>query len=138
MNIENSYSPLDKSEIEAFETEIGHGLPEPYKPFLMQHNGGEPEPSYFCYKQQIGDEFLENCSRVQVFLGLTYSEAYELMWTLNIFKHRVPINFLLIAENGTGGLIYISLYGDDEGSIYFWDMELEKEIEEEYPDYDNA
>lgn len=139
MDFKNSYSPLDKSEIEAFEKKIGHVLPEEYKTFLMEHNGGQPEPSYFCYQEKIFDQVIQNCNRVRVFLAIADGEAYELRWTLDTFKHRIPINFLPIAENGTGSLICISLYGEDKGGIYFWDAELEEEIEAgKLPDYYNA
>ncbi|HEY7327587.1 MAG TPA: SMI1/KNR4 family protein [Gemmataceae bacterium] len=42
--------PTTDAQIAAFETYIGHKLPTDYRQFLLQHNGGHPEPDAFLLR----------------------------------------------------------------------------------------
>jgi hypothetical protein len=44
------------AQISAFETYVSYKLPTDYRQFLLQHNGGRPEPDAFVLKAHRGDE----------------------------------------------------------------------------------
>jgi hypothetical protein len=48
--------PTTDAQIEAFEAYIGHKLPADYRQFLLQHNGGHPEPDAFLLNTGCGEE----------------------------------------------------------------------------------
>jgi hypothetical protein len=48
--------PTTDAQIVAFETYIGHKLPTDYRQFLLQHNGGHPEPDAFLLNAGYGEE----------------------------------------------------------------------------------
>lgn len=48
--------PTTDAQISAFETYIGHKLPTDYRQFLVQHNGGHPEPDAFLLNTGDGEE----------------------------------------------------------------------------------
>lgn len=48
--------PTTDSQISAFEAYIGHKLPPDYRQFLLQHNGGHPEPDAFLLNAGYGEE----------------------------------------------------------------------------------
>jgi hypothetical protein len=48
--------PTTDAQIAAFEKHIGHKLPTDYRRFLLQHNGGHPEPDAFLLNAGYGEE----------------------------------------------------------------------------------
>lgn len=125
---------MSEVDIERFEKEIGYPLPTEYRAFLLKHNGGWPTPpnvfvtsegdkiavSFFFYLEEDGDED-------KYFEGLRNNYL--------MFTGRVPEDLLPIAS--CAGLVCIGLFGDNKGSIFYWDRENEAD-ENEAPWYDNV
>ncbi len=117
-NMRNPGRQLSETDIEDVEAQLGFKLPPNYRAFLKKYNGGRPEPALFPIegmdKNPEGD--------IQVFFGGDREiESSNLVWNAEASSGRMPANLLPIACNGCGGLICLSLWGDDAGSVLFWD-----------------
>lgn len=113
---------LTMIDIHKIETQIGKKLPEPYKDFLLKHNGGRPNPDCFPIEGEDVDQF----GGVQFFFGLNLPiKALDILWNYRTFHKRVPNNILPIACDGSGNIICMSLRKSDYENIYFWDHERE-------------
>ena len=119
IKVNNCARQLELSDMSNIESMIGGVLPNQYKNFLLQFNGGRPESSVFKI------EGLENnpVGKIQVFLGIDREiESSNIDWNYDVFKGRVPSDILPIARTGTGDLICIGIKENKFGKIYFWDM----------------
>lgn len=118
--------PLSKEQIEVVEKRMGIRLPDDYKEFLMQFNGGQPEPATFDF---TGVDGCENDSVVNNFLSIHdgKEDNFEIDYFFYTKNKRIPDNVAPIARDPAGNLICICLSGSNRGKIYFWDHELEFE-----------
>ena len=54
--------PTDALQLAALEKYIGHSLPKDYREFLLQFNGGRPDPNAFTLQSDYGeDEDVVHC-----------------------------------------------------------------------------
>ena len=88
----------------------------------MQYNGGRPEPNTYPLlgldKHPYGV--------VHFFFGIDGPiESYSLDWVYEVASGRIPDNLFPIACDDGGDLLCLSLYGDDAGSVVFWDYYAE-------------
>lgn len=118
---------LQEKILAEFERKHGFLLPTTYRAFLLEHNGGTPEPSSYCRKRNKKPS--EEC---RYFFGLqcgrSYAEIEDALETyLGEDETRIPRRLLPIAEDSFGNLICLSLRGEDVGKVYFWDHEEELE-----------
>lgn len=114
--------PLTQERITILERELGIVLPDDYKAFLLQFNGGRPDPGDFPIRGLESNPF----GRIRLFPRVDgVIESSNLDLSYNIYAGRIPMNFIPIARTGTGDLICLSLRGRDQGCVYFWDHEEE-------------
>lgn len=125
-----SKKPATSEEISDFEKEIKSDLPSDYKIFLMEYNGGQPQPDSFKFFSDRDD-----ASSVDRFLSLGKEKNSNLLKYYNIYRNRIPPGFIPIAHDAGGSLIIMELKVNDNG-IYFWDHEVEVD-EGESPDVNN-
>lgn len=118
--VHESKQPLNSDRLKEFEHKFEMTLPNDYRDFLLTYNGGYPEPDGFWIQGMDG-----NGSLVDRFLGIHGGEHDNLLGYLEIYKERIPPNFLPIAHDPGGNLICMSVEGEDKGKIYFWDHEEE-------------
>lgn len=133
MVIQNSRHKIDDKELSDLETRLKMKLPNDYKKFLLQNNGGIPIPNVFDF---IDGDGQNSNSLVHYFYAVYNDNGHDnLENNYNFFKseRRIPSNILPIAEDPFGNMICISVSGDDYGKVYFWDHELEGQSES----YDN-
>ena len=114
---------IEETEIIEFEKRNGISIPEEYRAFLLDNNVFFVEPSNF---------FLMHVSNINTsdrpddtlsyFLGFAddENEPKKLDWALEIYKGRIPDNYLPIGYDLGGNVICIGLNGDKKGKIYFW------------------
>lgn len=126
-----SKKPATSEEISDFEKEIKSGLPSDYKSFLMENNGGQPQPDSFKFFSDRDD-----ASSVDRFLSLGKEKNSNLLKYYNNYRNRIPSGFIPIAHDAGGNLIIMELKVNNN-RIYFWDHELEVD-EGEYPDMNNV
>ena len=119
------------ADVERLETTIGRILPDDFKRFLMQFNGGRPEPNTYPLLGLDKNPY----GVVHFFFGIDGPiESYSLDWVYEVASGRIPDNLFPIACDDGGDLLCLSLYGDDAGSVVFWDY-----YAEHYPPtYDNV
>lgn len=109
-------APVSDSEITSFEERHRLLLPRSYRIFLLQTNGGRPEPPTFPI-----EGFLDNpLGDVQVFFGLNANEPTEdLDQVLNEIAESVPAGILPVGR--TAGDDFICLDLRKRGApVVFW------------------
>jgi len=117
-NTERKASPADLSKTEQV---LGREFPWDYREFLQEFNGGVPESNIFNFAHH------SQGFSVSRFFGIGLNSSNDLMTRQNVFKGRLPKDFLPIADASGGNLVCISLSNHKYGSIYFWNHELESE-----------
>lgn len=118
--IVNSYEKLSVEQIKQFESDHDVILPEKYKHFLLQWNGGYSEPSVF----KISDE--QGASVLNVLNGI--GDMYDnLEKVLDIYEGRLPAGFIPIGDDPGGNVICVGTKEPYYEKIYFWDHEQESD-----------
>ncbi len=108
-------------DIQNFEAKVGAKLPEDYKEFLLQYNGGSP--------RQPNEVTSHSSASVRSFLGFNSESVRDLNKVTESYTGRIPKSTIPIAADESGNLIVMSLEEVRFGSVYFWDHELEVEDE---------
>lgn len=115
----NKYGVLSEEILRRFEFQVGALLPEQFREFLLQHNGGKPIPSDFKISNDDG-------SSLHHVYGLHGGPDYSnIAGVHNVFKDRIPNELLAIADDPFGNQICIGIKKKYLGKIYFWDHEKE-------------
>lgn len=128
----NTNNPILIDELNIQEKKLGFIFPEDYKDFLLNYNGGKPEKNACIFPNgDAGYGTLVDC-----LFGFCDDEYISVVENYFDYKNRIPSNTFPIGEDPGGNLLLISIRGDDYGSIYFWDHNLEAGMGEE-PDYSN-
>lgn len=124
--ITGSFEPLTESKINEAEKRIGQAIPMAYRKFLLEHNGGHPEPSDF--KMSNAQKGMTETGTVKKFLGIDGPEkTLNLDYTLETFRDRMPTDLFPVARDPGGNLICIFAEGPNKEKVYFWDHEMEAE-----------
>jgi hypothetical protein len=105
-------------------------IPDVYKKFLIEYNGGRPENSLIYFLEN------KNGTILSCIFGFTKDRYCSLRRYNSTYAGRIPRNTLAIADDVGGNVIVMSVSGDDYGKIYFWDHEMEFDQGVE-PDYAN-
>lgn len=136
------HGPASETLIVSLESHIGFPLPEDYKTFLREHNGGHPEPNAFYFVNEFDDreEDIVDC-----FFPLRDIDCGEMAnvtledlpdWPVrcawddlqsdyrNIYEQQPERQVLPIGTDGSSNYIAILLEGDDVGSIVFFEHEM--------------
>jgi hypothetical protein len=111
-----------EADIQQLENDLGHRLPEDYRRFLAQINGGRPERISFPI-QTSGEA---TNSVVDWLLTLNAKERnYTITKFRRAYVDRIPTGVIPIGCDPFGNLILLGTMGKDFGNVYFWDHELE-------------
>lgn len=134
----NAYGPLTEAALEDFERELGAPLPTDYRAFLLQHNGGTPQPACFMAPADPleGDDAPLFGREVVCFFSLHFntwddsteegSLAFPLQEAWRDLRTEQPeSNLLPIGKDWSGNYICIAYTGEDRGSVLFYDHEYE-------------
>jgi hypothetical protein len=113
MKMQSSGPALVIDDISRFEKEIGFALPRDYRDFLLEHNGGIPQPADF--KVKIGSETLVDA--VQAFHSLLgESDVLRMEW--HQAKRELPAGWLPIGLDIFGETLCVSLKGLNYGRVF--------------------
>lgn len=136
------YGPASDEQIAALESHIGFSLPEDYKTFLREHNGGRPEPNAFYFINEFDDREEDI---VECFFPLREIDCDEMTdmtledlpdWPVNcawddlqtdyrdIYEQQPEQQVLPVGTDGSSNYIAILLEGDEAGSIVFFEHEM--------------
>src|SRR5215813_9624660 len=105
--------------IESFERSLGRKLPEEYRGFLLDTNGGRPELNHLRTENRN-----VSCGVVRFYSILDRAQPNDLLAEQASLKSRIPSDFLVIADCEGGNRLCISLRAEDFGFVFFWDHEL--------------
>lgn len=114
--------PLTEERLASFERALGVILPEPYRKFLLQTNGGMPSPE----RDVVDVAGLPGggSADVQVFYRIGGAvESSELRWNRDSLSERIPDNLLAIAKDSGGNVFCLSLEGAERGAILYCDLQ---------------
>jgi hypothetical protein len=117
--IRNSREPADINHVTAFERRRGIKLPESYRRFILEQNGGEPDPNYF----EING-FEGGGSLLDYLADIAPDSTGGLDKLIDMFPGRLPAGFIPIGLDPGGSLICLGLNAPCEGKIYYWDHEM--------------
>lgn len=120
-NVDVSSKNLDLKEIELFEIKNKFKLPDDYKDFILQYNGGFPEKPYFYCDEKKGQGenlFVKGIFDTDIppisFLDL---ERIKFEIKTSHFKNR---DFLPIAMDCGNNYICIFVRGEHYNKVCFW------------------
>lgn len=113
--------PATENEIAACERKIGRPIPEPYRSFLREHNGGEPEPYTFAWTNESGRQVL---AQVRSFFSVADDEE-GLVECFETYRNRVPEDLFPIASEAGSNLVLLGVSGEHLGRVYYWDHNWE-------------
>ena len=122
------YGNVKEEEIFKLEDEIGFTLPNDYKEFLINFNGGVPEVKYSTFKL---NELEENIG-LQVLYGLDLEENLNLREWYEEYEDDL-LDDCLIIGHGIGFGFIVLVNSLEVSGVYFWDnsFELENSSEDE-------
>jgi hypothetical protein len=128
----NRFGPLSETRLAAFEAELGIALPEEYRAFLLQHNGGVPSRVTFDVPGEDGGERPFHC-----FFAVhdgpwddstpEGSQGFPLQAALADFRDETGRDDVLpVGKDWSGSYVCIGLAGDDRGRVLYYDHEMEQ------------
>jgi SMI1 / KNR4 family (SUKH-1) len=122
--INTPYGTTSADTIQRLEARAGISLPSDYKAFLLESNGGHPNPDEFVVPGWLGES-----SAVHRLLGIHDGPNGNLETYIVRYRDRLQRGFIPIGIDPGGNLLTLSLEGANRGSIYFWDHEDELDDE---------
>jgi hypothetical protein len=116
--IPNPYGPLAQDRLAEFERITRLNLPDDYRDFLFQNNGGQPTPAFFWIEPQ------KDGSDVHQFYGLHNGPAHLCIDTyIGEERYGIPSTMLPIGDDGLGDFICLGVSSANFGGVYFLDHE---------------
>ena len=104
-----------EARVAALEAQLGQSLPQPYRAFLVAHDGGAPWPLIFDDPRDPEDPFR--------FLDRFNSTAHiARMISGTVFSGGEPRGFVPVAEDPGGLSVLLSLRDADRGAVFLWDQ----------------
>ncbi|MEN9261835.1 MAG: SMI1/KNR4 family protein [Thermostichus sp. HHBFW_bins_43] len=134
---------VTEDDIKKIEAEIGHPLPENYVDFLIHYGGSAIRDGNAIIQTLEPEKGLSEVAS-EIFFGYMPGYGYDLLedgW--RVYKDeeqlRMPRSFLPIATDYGGNMFCLSLFGENEGKVYFWECQLEEMPKPgEEPGYSNV
>jgi hypothetical protein len=114
--------PADEARVVALETRLGTRLPEEYRQFLLDFNGGRPSPACFKLALRAGPY---TDSMVDWFLSVHVADKSNIDTVLGWLENRKPPVLLPIAIDPGGNIVMLGIKGDVRGKVYFWHQDYE-------------
>lgn len=117
----NQFGGLSLEELTDFENTNQIELPEDYKKFLLDYNGGKP----------LKAKLKTPATVVTYILGMHNGDYYASLYKhINQFLNRLPLSTFPIATDPFGNLFIMSLHPDNYGQVFFWEHEGEPEVQD--------
>lgn len=133
--------PTNEREVAEFETHIGHALPDDYRAFLLQHNGGRPEPNTFtlnvwgvaeensvlCFfpmrDLSVGDVVVEELEELRTWpLHCAWKDLTSDL--INLYEKELDETLLPIGTDGNSNYFCVALDGPQRGGVVFLEHEM--------------
>lgn len=121
-------SPVTEPVIRDLESLVGHRLPDDFRVFVLEQNGGVPA-------REVHTPGPESVG-VRAFFMLDDDPDYSMANALEVYTGRYPDGMLPIATDSSSNLILLDLGYVHPGSVWFWNHE-EEANDDEPPRTDN-
>lgn len=132
----NFYGSLASERLAAMERTLGAELPASYRQFLLEHNGGIPDPNCFIVP---GDEDFdgETSERQMACFFAIHDQkwndntpegslAYPLQEAWQNFQTEVPESQVIpIGKDWNGSYICLGYVGQKQGQVFFYDHDYD-------------
>lgn len=113
---QSSSTPVAHEQIVEWERE-NQALPQEYKDFMSNYNGGFIFPDHFEHNVEDEDDWVEADSPTVLNHVYSWQDFVE----KQSFKgNEWRTHFIAVAEDITGSLILLSSRDDDFGHVYYW------------------
>ena len=113
VNIEKTHDNLSIGNLEFFEKNQNINLPKDYRDFLLEYNGGYPNPGIYKISDELGESILN------IFYGI--GSMYDnLKKKFDIFDEILEMGFIPIADDPSGNQICIGISKECFGQIFHW------------------
>jgi len=110
---------ISESDIAKLEELIGAALPEPYRRFLLEYNGGKPTPNTVDVEGLKGSP-----TDVKVLYGIDRPiAAHCIGWNLTTLAERLEDGLIPIAGDSLGSVFCLSVRKHDRGAVLFCDLQ---------------
>ena len=122
--------PTSEARVRALESRLGVSLPEPYRAFLLTHNGGYFTPVVIA---DVADRDLRDELPLLALFGLCDDNGLaSIEEALRIYtdQSRIMRCFLPIGDDELDDIICLKITDPDRGSIFAWIYEDEQEPED--------
>lgn len=111
----NGFGKATKEMINKFEQHIGFSLPDDYKKFLIEYNGGIPQIKYCNFFVKELNAYIP----LDVLYGIDIKKMDLLRW-FDEYNEDLFSNSIIIGKDPGGGMIV--LLNDNKGeAVYYWD-----------------
>ncbi|ALB44454.1 SMI1/KNR4 family protein [Clostridium beijerinckii] len=132
IDLEYSFKNINLNDITDFENKYGISFAKDYKNFLLMNNGGKTSKRRrFKTNDENRDGIITSSILLFFPLSNEINENLENKYKLFNINKIIPSNFLPIGEDPRKNLVCISLYGDDEGSVYHCEMDYNDYLKEQ-------
>lgn len=141
-----SRQAITEEDLNNAEKKIAKKFPNEYRSFLIKHNGGRPQDDLSGFEIEWNDESADECWSYDFgivdFLNFISfdeknSESVNFFRCYRNYKRRIPKNTIPIGYDPGGNLILIGVGEENQGKIFFWLLEAERQSSDE-PEYLNV
>ncbi len=115
----NPHGQLRLDRLEQFERTIGARLPEDYRSYLIDQNGGTPEAFLICWPGSDEPAEVFN-DAFGLHDGPDYSRLDKAAQGMREF---LPDDLIPIGSDPGGNVFCLSVKGDRHGQVFFWNHE---------------
>lgn len=129
LDFERASGPLEESIVEEFERLIGSRLPEDYRRFLLETNGGPPSSGNRRFAIADNPDFIPEFDEATVdhfhqLVGVS-RPSLSLRQVFEITRGRIPAGTVPIATDDMGNLFLLGIVDPLRDTVFFWDHEAE-------------
>ncbi len=117
-----SFGKLEENEIIELEKKIKHRLPEDYREFLRNNNGGTTDCELICFDT----ENIKEGIALDVLYGINLSKSLCIEQWCEEYSTDLLEDMIIIGHAVETGIILL-VNRDDWKGIYFWDNALDYE-----------
>lgn len=134
----DTFGPLPPDAISRCEAEIGCSLPESYRRFLLDYNGGRPEPAHFPVTWK-GQPFATRFpyDSVHFLFGFVEGGPGDIIRNFQDYRERIPEGMIPVGNDPGGNLLLLGCTEPNIGKVFLW-VQDEEADEGEKPDYRNV
>ena len=119
VTIKEAGPKLPEYEVRILERRMGAVLPASYRRFLLEYNGGRPDPDVVDVRGLEGGE-----ADIKVFFGIGPSlDSHCIHWKLTVLAERLEPRLIPIACDSGGSVFCLSLRDQDYGGILYCDLQ---------------